>query len=149
MARTATISGRDWDALKESTRRRYARYGITPSYYESGGSLQRARGHHPLEHVTRRERNPLGLTGTDYRFLKAQQKRSGIEDREDFEEFIDFYRSLGIENRSLMRKRVFSENVAYKKRKHTVLRKLSEYINELKNSYPWFNEHMVALMFYH
>ena len=139
---------RFFDQLSEAQQKRYLRYGITPSYYESGGSLQRARGHLPREHITRRERNPQSLTSTDYRFLLTQEKRSGLS-HEDFEIFIKFYKSLSPSNRDLMRKRVYDENRAYKKRKYISLRDLETYIMELKNDYPWFKDGFHALMFYH
>lgn len=148
MARTIITRSRIWDRLSEAQRKRYIRYGITPSYYESGGLLQRARGHLPREHITRRERNPEGFTSTDYWFISKQAARNNLS-LEEFGPFIRFYRSLSLSNRQLMRKRVHDENRAYKARGFTKLRKLDLYMIELRNNYPWFKEGMHALMFYH
>lgn len=105
---------RDWETLKEATRRRYQRYGITPSYYERGGTLQRARGHLPREHVTRRERNPKGLTSGDYRFLKNQQRRAKMA---DFSRQTSAYRRLSPRQRGDLRRRVAADHREYKRQK--------------------------------
>lgn len=49
-------SRRSWGRLSAAYRQRLARSGITRAGYESGGSLQRARGHDEREHVARLER---------------------------------------------------------------------------------------------
>lgn len=161
--RAAAPRKRDWDRLGEAQRKRYTRAGITPSYYESGGRLFRARGHREKEHITRRERNPDSLSiAPHYSFIRAQARRNGMSFEEFKDEgFVDFYRSLSDSNRELMRDRVRNEHAAWKRRgkRPDPSREqpgtkggkdyLTAYTEELKSAYPWFPEGMVALMFYH
>lgn len=141
---------RAYDTLSEGQRKRYERFfGLNAEFrYTSGASLQAARGHKAREHVSRRERNPLSLSSNDYRFLKKQAKRNGIEDGED-NPLTEFYKMLTPSQRAMLRDRVAVEWRHYIARGRTKLRTLAQYTAELKNDYPWFDDEMIGLAFYH
>lgn len=109
MARSVIRGGdftirRDYEKLGAAQRRRYERAGITRRAYESGASLQRARGHRRHEHVTRAQRNPQALTSAEYRFA-ANQKRRAKQTTEQFAgSFTIFKRMSHSQRRSLMNK---------------------------------------------
>lgn len=76
---------REWSGLSESTRTRYSRAGISPSAYESGASLSRARGHERTpEHIV----SPEDLT---------------TEQRERYSEYLTNRAELTLEVRDLKR----------------------------------------------
>lgn len=152
---------RDWDDLSAAYRKRFERYGIGSAYYETGGTLQLARGHRPREFARRAERNPGILSSNDYRFLKKQAERNGIADGDE-NPLTDFYKSLSRDQRSLLRDRVANERRMYKRRGLTKnpdragdlnskgrVDYLRGYVRDLKNDYPWFPDELVGLAFYH
>lgn len=58
------MARKGWDQLSTSVRRRYERAGVTRDYYESGGSLSKARGHSATpERPDRADRNPRKYRG--------------------------------------------------------------------------------------
>lgn len=140
---------REWEDLSANYRKRLMRYGIGPSYYQSGGTLQLARGHRPREFARRRERNPLALLSNDYRFLRAQAKRNGLDPYDGDNHLTKFYRTLSVSQREVLRARVAVEHRRWKARGQTKIRTLQEYVNELRNDYPWFTDDVVGLAFYH
>src|ERR1700678_3108251 len=70
---------RDWDALSAGYRKRLKSAGITRCQYESGVSLEKARGHaRTPEHPERSSKNPT-------RYAAYEAKKLGIADRiQDF-----------------------------------------------------------------
>lgn len=142
---------RDWESLTENYRKRIAAtYGLNAQFhYESGGSLQRARGHKPREFARRRERNPKVLSSNDYRFLRKQAQRMGFDYGDEDNEFVAFYKSLDPGQRSLMRDRVAMEHRAWRRRGMTKARDIDTYTRELRDDYPWFEDGYVGLFFYH
>jgi hypothetical protein len=141
---------KEWDDLSPAYRSRLIRHGIGAAYYRSGGNLQLARGHkYKQEHILRRERNPRAMTSADYRFIKHQAERHGMDAEEFDQEFGAWYRTLTPTQRILTRGRVQMEHRAYIKRRFRRLRKLETYIHELKTAYPFFREDAVAWFWYH
>lgn len=155
---------RAYESLSLGQRKRYERFfGLNAQFrYETGASLQAARGHREREHITRRERNPLSLSSNDYRFLKKQAYRADIEDEGEANPLTAFYKTLTTNQRSLLRDRVAVEARRYKQRGSTKLPSraggnnkkgnidyLSAYVDELRDDYPWFDDEMIGLAFYH
>lgn len=141
---------RAFDSLSLAQRKRYERFfGLNAAFrYETGASLQAARGHKPHEHITRYINKPSRLSSSDYQFLK--KKRSGIEvDEGEADPLKEFYKTLTPSQRGMLRDRVRVERRAYIARGKTKLRKLAAYTAELKNDYPWFDDEMIGLAFYH
>lgn len=131
---------RDWDALSERSRTRYNRFfGLNAQFrYESGASLQAARGHRPREHITRYERNPLALTATDYRFLKRQQIRNtkrGAAQLVNFAGPIAAYKRLSPRQRRDLRERVSNDHREYKRQKSITRRTAEEFKATLRGSF--------------
>lgn len=108
-----------WEDLSPNYQRRIENaYGLNAQFrYESGASLQRARGHKPREFARRREKNPLILSSNDYRFLRKQKERMGDRFGADMPARAEkFYRSLTANQRSLLRDRVANEARRYRQR---------------------------------
>lgn len=163
------IVNREWDRLTERYRKRLVRYGITPSYYESGGTVQRARGHKPREHITRkRQAKIIGpqndpLTASEDAFIRRQEKR-WPRLRGDFTRQRAAFFRANRNQREMMMHRVSRDRKEYiRQKKHTfqtigdlknALRDIysEENINidldEMEDIYPDFDG-LEGLLFYH
>lgn len=138
-----------FEDLSPTQQRRYIRYGITKAQYERGVSLQAARGHKPREHVTRRERNPQGLTSNDYRRLKQQKARAG---KHDFSMEIAAFRVLDVDERKDFWRRVDADYREYKRqgyRSGIVHGTIEDLFLHYRDIFPTFPRDAVALAFYH
>ena len=109
---------RNFEDLTADYQARLLRFGITPSQYETGAPLQRARGHRPQEHRTRAERNPQSLSSSEYRFLKQQQIRAtpkGAPQLVDFSRQLSLFKRMPRSKRRLLMQRVHADHREYKR----------------------------------